>query len=306
MAAEILTGFRSGFGSSPFPFALERLASFGSYAWNEIKLILGVEDELRKLQRTMLMVQDLMDSVECSPLRSTRGSIAWRAWFEDIKKLSYDADALLDDISLHLSTIGSVGTANRDEVRKIVLSSHNLTLAHDINILQNKLELLAKEMERLLMIESMKNCFSIVSPIHNYISTSSLIDEKNVFGRDTEKLACVVNLLKNEPEMGNFSVMSLKGMAGIGKTTLARLVYHDDLVNSSFEKKMWVTVSMNFDLIKITKYTIEALTGNSCSLFDLNSVQVLLQESIRGFKFLLVLDDCWSENNDDWEEFFLL
>lgn len=99
-----------------------------------------------------------------------------------------------------------------------------------------------------------------------------------------------MNLLENEPEMGNFLVMSLMGMAGIGKTTLARLVSNDDLVNSSFEKKMWITVSMNFDLIKLTKYMIEALTGNSCTLSDLNSLQVL-QESIRGFKFLLVLDD---------------
>ncbi|XP_073138185.1 putative disease resistance RPP13-like protein 1 [Henckelia pumila] len=302
MAAELLTAC---IGSAPFAFALERLASFGSYAWNEIKLILGVDDELRKLQRTMFMVQDLVDSVECSPLRFTRGSNAWKTWFEDIKKLSYDADALLDDISLHLSTFGSVGTAERDEVRKIVLSSTTLTLPHDINVLYKKLELLAKEMERLLMIESMKNRFSIVSPIHDFISTSSLIDENNVIGREAEQLACVINLLANEPEMGNFSVMSLVGMAGIGKTTLAKLVYNDDLVNSNFQKKMWVTVSMNFDLIKITKYMIEALTGNSCTLSDLNSVQVLLQESIRGFKFLLVLDDCWTENNDDWDEFYL-
>ncbi|XP_073151142.1 putative disease resistance protein RGA3 [Henckelia pumila] len=285
------------FGSTLFNSALDRLASFGiSYACDELKLIWDVDDELRKLQRTMLKVQDLVDHVECCPLRLMWGSKAWKLWFTDLKKLSYDADSLVDYISLQISTSGSARPA---KLRKTILSSFEIKLPHEINVLQIKLESLAREMKSLLKIEKMKG----MSPhCHNILSsTSSLIDDRKVVGRATDIQHFVFDFLNHEPKMGNFSVASIVGMAGIGKTTFARLIYDDTSVNKSFDKKMWVSVSMKFDLIRITKSILEALTGNSCTLSDLNSVQVLLQHVIRGFKFLLVLDDYWSENQDDWD-----
>lgn len=297
--SSFVSGFRTGFGSAFFQFALERLASFGSYAWEEVKLIWGVEDELRKLQRTMSRVQDLVDHVECYPLRLIGGSKAWKIWFADMKKLSYDADSLVDYISLHISTSGSIPLL---EVRNMILSSCEFQLPNEINGLQNKLEVLATEIKGLLMIEKMKGSSNLMSPhIRNILSASSLIDDGNVVGREADRQQCVLRLLNHNPRMGNFSVMSFVGMAGIGKTTLARLVYDDISVNTTFVKKMWVSVSTKFDVIRITKSILEAVTGNSCTLTDLNSVQVLLQNAIRGFKFLLVLDDYWNEKRNDWD-----
>ncbi|XP_073155763.1 putative disease resistance RPP13-like protein 1 [Henckelia pumila] len=293
-----VSGFPSGFGSAFFQFALERLASFGSFAWKEVKLIWDVEDELKKLRRTMSRVQDLVDHVECYPLRMMGGSKAWKIWFADIKKLSYDADSIVDYISWYISTSGSIPQA---EVRNMILSSGEFQLSHEINELQNKLEDLAREMEGLLMIEKIKGSPNLMSPhIHNILSTSSLVDENTVVGRATAKEMCLDMLKSQQGGDINLSVMSLVGMAGIGKTTLARLVYDDKSVNKVFDKKMWVSVSMKFDMIGITKSILEALTGNSCALADLNSVQVLLRRVIQGLKFLLVLDDYWNEKHTDW------
>ncbi|XP_025634575.1 putative disease resistance RPP13-like protein 1 isoform X2 [Arachis hypogaea] len=89
-------------------------------------------------------------------------------------------------------------------------------------------------------------------------------------------------------------------MGGIGKTTLAQLVYHDDEVKKNFDFQAWVCVSEEFDVIKVTKTIIETITSRSCKLTDLNLLQHDLKEKLARRKFFVVLDDSWNEDYDAW------
>ncbi|KAG9158150.1 hypothetical protein Leryth_000299 [Lithospermum erythrorhizon] len=98
---------------------------------------------------------------------------------------------------------------------------------------------------------------------------------------------------------------SIVGMGGIGKTTIAQLAYNDVQVKDVLKLRMWVSVSTKtFDLIKITKSIIESATETSCSLSDLNPLQAKLQSLLKDKRFLLVLDDVWSEKPGDWDILF--
>ncbi|XP_078154344.1 disease resistance protein RGA2-like [Carex rostrata] len=99
----------------------------------------------------------------------------------------------------------------------------------------------------------------------------------------------------------NVSVLSIVGMGGIGKTTLAQKACNDKTVKSYFDLIMWVCVSDKFDLVKLTKEMIESsATKNKkeCNLTNLNELQKDLQERLNSKKFLLVLDDVWSK---EWQ-----
>ncbi|KAJ0532943.1 putative P-loop containing nucleoside triphosphate hydrolase [Helianthus annuus] len=89
-------------------------------------------------------------------------------------------------------------------------------------------------------------------------------------------------------------------MGGVGKTTLARLLYDDKKVKDHFELNAWVCVSDEFDSFNASKVIFQSVTGVNKEFADLNLLQVDLRDHPRGEIFLLVLDDIWIENYEDW------
>lgn len=101
----------------------------------------------------------------------------------------------------------------------------------------------------------------------------------------------------SDTENGNQpSIISIVGMGGIGKTIVAQLLYNDPRMVSEFDIKAWVCVSEEFDVFKITRTILEAITRLADGSKDINMLQVKLKEKLIGKRFLIVLDDVWNEN----------
>ncbi|XP_054790980.1 putative disease resistance RPP13-like protein 1 [Prosopis cineraria] len=94
-------------------------------------------------------------------------------------------------------------------------------------------------------------------------------------------------------------------MGGMGKTTLARLVYEDKRMIDGFHYRAWACISKEFDLVHATKAILKVL---DCSIEleksdDLDPHQRKLQEMLKDKKFFVVLDDVWNKNHAIWEAF---
>ncbi|KAK1364424.1 hypothetical protein POM88_039985 [Heracleum sosnowskyi] len=90
-------------------------------------------------------------------------------------------------------------------------------------------------------------------------------------------------------------------MGGQGKTTLARMVYNKDATINMLPKRMWVTVSDDFDFMKILNQIVVSLTSRPSVLENAGLIKDL-REKLKGEKFLLVLDDVWNEKPEEWEK----
>ncbi|KAL3533397.1 hypothetical protein ACH5RR_006918 [Cinchona calisaya] len=305
------SAFQSGYASALLQVVFDRFATF---AWKEISLIWGVDDELRKLQRTFLKIQAVVDRVEASNMRffNSSGNRAWQMWVEDLKKLSYDADDLLDKITLDLTSFSANRSLdahhnNQVQVRDMLLSSFQVNLPKKISEIQNKLEGLAREMDSVLMNDLVKLGSHDIATTRlphgsTFSETSSFLDDELVIGREHDK-GVIKKLLLDDNGLGrkNVSVIPIVGMCGIGKTTLTQVLYNDIDVRKNFELRMWISVCVDFDVVKITKAIIESATQKPSKLSKLDPLQVKLQHILGGKRFFLVLDDLWDEKRGDWE-----
>ena len=134
--------------------------------------------------------------------------------------------------------------------------------------------------------------------------TTSFVDVSEILGRDKVRDDLVSILLgKGSEEVRNPHVISLVGMGGIGKTTLAQLAYNDNEVKAHFEIKVWVCVSDPFDQCKVAKEILESIEHQSPNLTTLQSLLDRICNKVSGKKFLLVFDDVWTEDSTMWEPF---
>ncbi|RVX00354.1 putative disease resistance protein RGA3 [Vitis vinifera] len=131
--------------------------------------------------------------------------------------------------------------------------------------------------------------------------TTPIAYEPRVYGRDEDKTLVLDLLRKVEPNENNVSVISIVGLGGVGKTTLARQVYKYDLAKN-FELKAWVCVTDVFDVENITKAILNSvLESDASGSLDFQQVQKKLTDTLAGKTFLLVLDDVWNENCGHWD-----
>ncbi|KAL8153939.1 hypothetical protein V2J09_011699 [Rumex salicifolius] len=91
-------------------------------------------------------------------------------------------------------------------------------------------------------------------------------------------------------------------MAGLGKTCLAQLIYHDETLKGHFTNLIWVDVRRNFNLERFGKELLESVTEMEINLNSWESIVKRIDEVLRGKRFLLVLDDLWKASFADWKK----
>ncbi|CDP19024.1 unnamed protein product [Coffea canephora] len=136
------------------------------------------------------------------------------------------------------------------------------------------------------------------------IITTSFIDESEVYGRDSDKVALLDQVLSKSSSQGRkgVQVISVVGAGGSGKTTLAQLLFNNDKVKNHFELRNWICVSDPFDQKRIAKAILEN-AGKSSQESELDPLIQRIKETFSGKRFLLVLDDVWTEDDSKWEPF---
>ncbi|XP_038989070.1 putative disease resistance protein RGA3 [Phoenix dactylifera] len=130
--------------------------------------------------------------------------------------------------------------------------------------------------------------------------THSFVVESEVIGREEDK-ETILKLLLDHDNNQNVAVLPIVGMGGLGKTTLAQLIYKDQRVEKHFQPRIWVCVSDEFDVAKLAKAVIASDPGAECELSDMELLQRRLREVVSGKRYLLVLDDIWNEDQAKWD-----
>ncbi|KAK4756262.1 hypothetical protein SAY87_006389 [Trapa incisa] len=121
--------------------------------------------------------------------------------------------------------------------------------------------------------------------------------QSNLIGRGRDMKKICDRLLDNSISDENVSVVPIVGIGGLGKTSLAKLIYDDEKVKKYYGIRFWVCVSDNFDERIIMRKILQQYDGSGKPE---DCIIDKLPKNIEGKKYLLVLDDVWNKNQTRW------
>lgn len=282
----------------PVEGILKKLASLAA---QEISLFRGFKKELTKLRQSLLAIKDFLGDVAHQPQQ--RGK-AVEEWVRKLKGLADDADNVLDETNYE--DLRSQVELSNQKWKKVL----NFISSSNPHLFREKMARKIKNINAsLLDLKSEASFIGLVSKkidttppeIEGARETDSIFEEDEiVFGRNEVLSNIITTLTNSNSTQENLSVMPIVGMAGLGKTTVARSLFNEDSIGGHFEKKIWVCVSDTFEVKSILRLMLESLNS---TLGGIQSQDVLLKkliEQLEKKRYFLVLDDVWNEDRENW------
>ncbi|RXI03834.1 hypothetical protein DVH24_038108 [Malus domestica] len=211
-----------------------------------------------KLKVTLMTLHAVLDDAEEKQIVNA----AVAMWLDELKDAVFDAQDLVDEMDTEALRRKVKDQTKQTQVCNFLstsLSPFNYKgMNGRIKDLFQRLEHLAEQRNRLDLREGVGRKVSQRTP------TTSVVEEGFCpYGRDTDKEKLKTLLLPSDNESSsNFSVVPIVGMGGVGKTTLAQLLYNDEQVKEHFDIHAWVCVSEQYDALRVIK-TLTFVLGKS-------------------------------------------
>ncbi|XP_073036464.1 putative late blight resistance protein homolog R1A-3 [Primulina eburnea] len=122
-------------------------------------------------------------------------------------------------------------------------------------------------------------------------------NSKNTMVGFDEDLINIMETLTGDES--NLQILSIVGMGGIGKTTLAKNVFDNPLIEQHFDLRAWVTISQQYSVREILLGLLKdigALAGGGEEITQKNDDELglRLHRSLFDRRYFIVMDDMWS------------
>ncbi|CAL4943810.1 unnamed protein product [Urochloa decumbens] len=295
-------------------FALRLAAMLFHTARQETDMLFGVPREISNLQRMFSDLSTILVYAERNHI--CRGNGAVGNWVSELRDAMYDMDNILDKWQIMQWGEGSSSSSMLESFKISLLfcccnPGGTYKIGRKIQALNNRLEGIMRRSQHFDFISNVVG--SSRYPDHKAVKyhrkAGSSIIRSDIVGDQVEQdTRMLVNYLFSQVDtcskcLDNSTAVvvniAIVGPGGIDKTTLARMIFNDSAVEEIFDRRIWLSVNQDVDETDVLQRVLSALDGNfeyKGHVGDREQLECAVKHVVRHKKFLLVMDDAWSDS----------
>ncbi|EOA33734.1 hypothetical protein CARUB_v10019927mg [Capsella rubella] len=273
----------------------ETLLLFGvEKLWNllvrESERFQGIGEQFTELKSDLNMLRCFLEDADAK--KHTSAMV--RNIVIEIKEIVYDAEDIIETFLLKEDLGKTSGIKS-----SVMKFSKRMGFSFDIKAISKRISKVIRDMQSLGIQQIIVNdgyMQSLQERQREMRQTFANNNESFLVGVEENIKKLVKHLVEDESSQ----VVSITGMGGIGKTTLARQVFNHEAIKSHFAGLAWVCVSQQFTRKHVWQMILRKLRPEYKVLeLPEDELQEKLFKLLETQKALIVLDDIWKE--EDWD-----
>ena len=268
----------------------------------EAALFKGIHDKVANIKDELESIQSFLKDADGRAERVDMSNVT-KIWVKQVREKAYRIDDVIDEYILHLAKHPQGRRRHFHVLLKvfqfIIKLKPRHAIASKIQDINNDLKVIRERGERygFSNLEQGPRNDMKHDTWHDPRVASLFIEEAEVVGFESPRDKLIEWLVEGP---SNHMVISVVGIGGLGKTTLVKKVYDNEIVVTHFDCRAWITVSQSYKMEELLReiikqvykarkefYPKEIDTMKETSLIE------KLKQYLDELRYVVIFDDLW-------------